>query len=279
MLGRRGLLTRHWSNIRRLTSLVDVETQGSPSVSRMELEKFTRISNEWWDPQGAFKYLHTMNRPRIQFIREMLQDVYGRRVSQLRAVDVGCGGGLASEAMARLGLQVLGVDAARENVGVARAHLQQDPLAARRLEYRQITAEQLSNSDGQRFDVVVSLEVIEHVNDPVMFVRSLTELARPGGLVFISTMNQTLASWLLDIAIPEYLLGVVPRGTHDHAKFMEPEELSSILRACDVETLDTRGLVLDPLSNKCHLVPRDFGLWRNAGVQANYIMAARKKGE
>ncbi|KAJ2359089.1 Hexaprenyldihydroxybenzoate methyltransferase, mitochondrial [Coemansia sp. RSA 2618] len=229
-----------------------------------------------------------MNAPRIRFIRDTLVDLSRQNVKEqrgvdltgLRAVDVGCGGGLAAESLARLGLRVLGIDAARENVEIARLHQTKDLALAGSdaLEYRQITAEQLlaDTSNRGNFDAVVSLEVIEHVTDPFTFVRSLVELARPGAPIIVSTMNRTPISYLVDIAVPEYLTRMVPRGTHEHGKFIKPEELRLMLRACGAEMLDVRGLVLDPVTNVCHLVDRDLGLLRDVGVQANYIMAARK---
>ncbi|KAJ2741861.1 Hexaprenyldihydroxybenzoate methyltransferase, mitochondrial [Coemansia sp. BCRC 34301] len=265
----------------------DMETRGSHSVTPSELEKFTKVSDSWWDAQGPFKYLHAMNRTRTQFIRSHLADLsrlsreetLGRAwIRGRRVVDVGCGGGLASESLARLGMQVVGVDAARENIEIARIHMQRDPALAGNLEYVQTTAEQLvaAQNGKSKFDVVVSLEVIEHVADPVPFVRSLVDLVAPGGSLFISTMNRTPVSLFVDVLVPEYVMGTVPRGTHDHSKFIAPEELSEVLSSFGAETLDTRGLVLNPLTNVCHLVPQDLGLLRNLGVQANYILAARK---
>ncbi|KAJ2048431.1 Hexaprenyldihydroxybenzoate methyltransferase, mitochondrial [Coemansia sp. S16] len=250
-------------------------------VNASEVNKFIKDSALWWDTTGPFKYLHTMNRTRTQFIRSHLADLsrlpagtQGRSwISGRRLVDVGCGGGLASESLARLGMRVLGVDAAKENVEMARIHAQRDP-ALKDLEYVQSTAEQLMEKEA--FDVVVSLEVIEHVADPMAFVKSLVDLAKPGASIFISTMSRTPIAAFVDVLVPEYLLNVVPRGTHDYKKFIKPTELSQMLRAVGAETLDTKGLILDPISNQCHLVDRDYGLLRNIGVQANYIMAARK---
>ncbi|KAJ2214385.1 Hexaprenyldihydroxybenzoate methyltransferase, mitochondrial [Coemansia sp. RSA 1813] len=266
------------------SALPDMDTDGSRSVSAQELAKFIKISNEWWDPMGPFKYLHTMNRPRIQFIREIMSDLFRQPSDNIRwmaghtAVDVGCGGGLASESLARLGLSVLGIDAAAENVAMARIHMKSDPLfsSGDRLKYMQTTAEQLVASSEDRFDAVVSLEVIEHVNDPVEFCKSLMDLAKPGALVVLSTMNRTALSYLVDIVVPEYLMRSVPQGTHEHSKFIVPDELRLIFRSLGAEPLDTRGLILDPLNNQCHLVPSDLGLLRNIGVQANYISAFRK---
>ncbi|KAJ2147207.1 Hexaprenyldihydroxybenzoate methyltransferase, mitochondrial [Coemansia sp. RSA 678] len=250
------------------------------SVSESEVSKFAQLSDSWWNPHGPFKYLHTMNVPRIQFIRSRILDLQRSLRSQgdlsnLRAIDVGCGGGLASESLARLGMRVVGVDAAHENISMARVHQQRDPMLSN-LEYKHTTAEQLV-AQHEQFDVVVSLEVIEHVTHAFEFVKSLVRLTRPGGLIVVSTMNRTLVSWLVDVIVPEYVMGSVPRGTHDVAKFVSPEKLSEMLGACGAETVDVQGLVLDPLRNVCTLVPRDFGLLRNVGVQANYILAARKK--
>ncbi|KAJ2099551.1 Hexaprenyldihydroxybenzoate methyltransferase, mitochondrial, partial [Coemansia sp. S142-1] len=180
-----------------------------------EVNKFIKDSALWWDTTGPFKYLHTMNRTRTQFIRSHLADLsrlpagtQGRSwISGRRLVDVGCGGGLASESLARLGMRVLGVDAAKENVEMARIHAQRDP-ALKDLEYVQSTAEQLMEKEA--FDVVVSLEVIEHVADPMAFVKSLVDLAKPGASIFISTMNRTPIAAFVDVLVPEYLLNVVP---------------------------------------------------------------------
>ncbi|KAI9472519.1 Hexaprenyldihydroxybenzoate methyltransferase, mitochondrial [Coemansia sp. RSA 1290] len=256
-------------------------TQPLSSISPHELEKFTRISAEWWDPLGPFKYLHTMNRPRVQFIRQLLLDMHkSPLLANLRGIDVGCGGGLATESLARLGINMVGIDAAKENIMMARMHQQQDPMLADKIEYRNETAEsRLGGEPGQNeFDVVVSLEVIEHVRDPFLFVKSLVDLARPGGLIVLSTMNKSAVSWIVDIVVPEYIMRSVERGTHDYSKFIPPEELVQMLQACGVQILDTQGLVLNPLTNQCTLVSQDcFGpLLPNAGVQANYILAARK---
>ncbi|KAJ2749629.1 Hexaprenyldihydroxybenzoate methyltransferase, mitochondrial [Coemansia pectinata] len=262
--------------------LLTIKTRGSRSVTASEVDKFIKDSAAWWDTRGPFKYLHTMNRTRTQFIRSHLADLSRLPASETlgrewirgrRVVDVGCGGGLASESLARLGMRVLGVDAAKENVEMARIHAQKDP-GLTDLEYVQSTAEQLKEKEA--FDVVVSLEVIEHVADPMGFVKSLVDLAKPGASIFISTMNRTPVAAFVDVLVPEYLLNVVPRGTHDYRKFIKPQELSQMLSAVGAETLDTRGLILDPINNQCHLVERDYGLLRNIGVQANYILAARK---
>ncbi|KAJ1883622.1 Hexaprenyldihydroxybenzoate methyltransferase, mitochondrial [Kickxella alabastrina] len=219
-----------------------------------------------------------MNTARMQYIHERLSDFKTPTAKGASAVDVGCGGGLAAESLARMGLRTLGVDAALENVQVARMHALEDAALGLlgQLEYRRMTAEQLV-AEGRQFDCVVSLEVIEHVADALAFVRSLVQLARPGGLVFVSTMSRTPAAMLIDVVVPEYILGTVPRGTHDHAKFLKPEELGEMLAAVGAETVDVSGLVLEPLSNSCHVVPADWGLLRNIGVQANYILCARKR--
>ncbi|KAJ2807243.1 Hexaprenyldihydroxybenzoate methyltransferase, mitochondrial [Coemansia helicoidea] len=245
------------------------------SVCADEVAKFGQLSREWWSRTGAFKYLHTMNPARVRFIGGILADL-GVDPRGSSAVDVGCGGGLAAEALGRLGLRVLGVDAAEASVGVARAHVAEDPMLAERVAYRVATAEQLVR-EGAVFDLVASLEVVEHVADPARFVESLVRLARPGAPIVVSTINRTPLAYLLDVALPEYVLGSVPRGTHDHAKFVPPSDLQRMLADCGADTLAVNGLVLNPLTSECHLVDRDCGLLRDAGVQANYILAARKR--
>ncbi|KAJ2078485.1 Hexaprenyldihydroxybenzoate methyltransferase, mitochondrial [Coemansia sp. RSA 988] len=226
-----------------------------------------------------------MNKTRVQYIRETLEDLYGKNATSrdLRVVDVGCGGGLATEPLARMGLNVLGIDASYENISIAKIHAKGDPilLHSGRLEYRQIAAEQLlleteiSEKVGA-FDAVVSLEVIEHVNDPRSFIQSLVNLAKPTAPIFISTINRTILSYLVDVLVPEYLLRVIPAGTHEFDKFITPEELSNMFNDSNATTLDTRGLILDPVFNNCFLAPKHFTLLPNAGVQANYILVARK---
>ncbi|KAJ1724575.1 Hexaprenyldihydroxybenzoate methyltransferase, mitochondrial [Coemansia erecta] len=259
----------------------DLSTETSPSVNQDELDKFRHISASWWDAQGPFKYLHTMNHARTRYIRDRLMDlgILTRNQQEERplAIDVGCGGGLATEALGRLGLSALGIDAAQENVSAARAHLSTaDPLLAPHVHYRRMTSEQAVAENLGPFSCVTSLEVIEHVEHPTDFVRSLVDLAAPGAPIFLSTMNRSAVAWLVDILVPEYILGSVPKGTHRLETFVPPDELRDILRAAGAETIDVRGLVLDPLANRCHVVDRHWGPFSNVGVQANYILCAVK---
>ncbi|KAJ1807724.1 Hexaprenyldihydroxybenzoate methyltransferase, mitochondrial, partial [Coemansia sp. RSA 2599] len=159
------------STANRRFSVSATVSAAEDSVTPGELEKFTRISDSWWDTRGPFKYLHTMNTTRMQYIHQRLADLY-KGTERLSVADVGCGGGLAAESLARMGMRTLGIDAGKENVEVARLHAKRDPLVSENIEYRQMTAEQ-AVAEGMRFDCVVSLEVIEHVRDPVLFVKSL----------------------------------------------------------------------------------------------------------
>ncbi|KAJ2784658.1 Hexaprenyldihydroxybenzoate methyltransferase, mitochondrial [Coemansia interrupta] len=245
-----------------------------------ELDKFRHISASWWDPSGPFKYLHTMNHARSRYMRDILVDLKVLPRGQVSgdrplAVDVGCGGGLATESLGRMGLRALGIDAALENIEMARGHLEQDPLLKPHVEYRQMTSEQAVD-EGLAFACVAALEVIEHVERPEAFVKSLVDLAHPGAPIFLSTMNRTSLAWLVDIVAPEYILGSVPRGTHRLESFVPPGDLSDMLRAAGAQTVDVRGLILDPLCNKCHVVDRHWGPFSDLGVQANYILCAVK---
>ena len=199
----------------------------SSTVDPAEIERFSRIAEEWWDPTGKFAPLHRLNPVRIGYIRDRAaahwqrDALSGTPLQGLSLLDIGCGGGLLSEPMARLGAQVTGVDAAARNIAVAALHAEKQGLA---IDYRQGTAEALAESGGQ-FDIVLALEIVEHVADVELFLKSCGRMVKPGGLLFLSTLNRTAKAWALAIAGAEYVLGWLPRGTHDWKKFLKPSEV------------------------------------------------------
>jgi 2-polyprenyl-6-hydroxyphenyl methylase/3-demethylubiquinone-9 3-methyltransferase len=226
----------------------------SGTVSAAEVGKFDRLASRWWDPNGPMKPLHRMNPARVGWIEGLLH-------GPARILDVGCGAGLAAEALARRGHDVLGIDAAGEAIEAARTHAAGQGL---RLQYRTALAEDLL-AEGLRFPVITSLEVIEHVPDPAGFVRVLAALLEPGGLLVLSTLNRTRRSWVVGKLGAEYVLRMLPVGTHDWKAFITPAELAAMLRAAGLRVGPTTGLVVDPLSAQWR-TGRDMGV--------NYMMAA-----
>jgi len=220
------------------------------TVDPVEVERFARIAGEWWDPVGKFAPLHRLNPVRIGYIRDRVAEHWrrdalsGAPLAGLSLVDIGCGGGLLCEPMRRLGATVTGIDAAAGNIEVAALHAGKQGLA---IDYRQSTAEALAAA-GTQFDVVLALEIVEHVADPDLFLRSCSRLVKPGGLLFLSTLNRTAKAWALAIAGAEYVLGWLPRGTHDWRKFLKPSEIARSLRASEMDVREIVGMVYSPLS-------------------------------
>jgi polyprenyldihydroxybenzoate methyltransferase/3-demethylubiquinol 3-O-methyltransferase len=224
------------------------------SVDKKETAKFAAIAATWWDPKGPYKPLHIMNPTRVSYIRSSICKHFSkdantaRPLEGLKIVDVGCGGGLVCEPLARMGAEMTGVDAVEKNIGVASVHAGRDPSTAS-IKYMWTTAEQLVREE-QKFDVVLALEVIEHVADPEDFCRSLAALTKKDGLVFISTLNRSLPSFGLAIVAAEYILGWLPKGTHEWSKFITPGELSSIMDRSSIEVKDTTGMVYNPITQR-----------------------------
>lgn len=232
----------------------------SDSVVPVEVARFDALASNWWDPRGPMAPLHAMNPLRVGWIDRHIKS---RFPSQVRLLDVGCGAGLAAEALARLGHDVTGIDAAAEVIAAAEAHAQGQDLT---LAYRVSTAEALL-AEGKRFDVVTALEVIEHVADPQAFVCTLAELLTPGGILVLSTLNRTRRAYLTAKIGAEYILRMLPVGTHDWAKFVTPAEAAAILRNAGMRTVDVSGMRYAPLS----------GQWRTSrDTSINYILAAQK---
>jgi 2-polyprenyl-6-hydroxyphenyl methylase / 3-demethylubiquinone-9 3-methyltransferase len=238
------------------------------TVDAGEIARFSAIAAEWWDPRGKFKPLHKYNPVRIGYIRDAVCARFGRDpngslpLQELRIVDIGCGGGLLAEPLARLGAEMVAIDAAERNVKVASAHAAESGV---QVDYRHTTAEALAEA-GERFDVVLALEVVEHVADVPLFMAKLCELMNPGGMLFLATINRTPKAFALAIVGAEYILRWLPRGTHDWRKFLKPSELASALRPHGVVVRDLTGVVYNPFRDEFSLNRRD--------LDANYMLWA-----
>jgi 2-polyprenyl-6-hydroxyphenyl methylase/3-demethylubiquinone-9 3-methyltransferase len=242
------------------------------TVDPAEIERFARIAEEWWDPRGKFAPLHRLNPVRLGFIRDRTAAHWQRDalsdlpLQGLSLIDIGCGGGLICEPMARLGARVTGIDAADRNIATAKLHAAGQDLA---IDYRETTAEALADT-AARFDIVLALEIVEHVADVDLFLQSVGRLAKPGGLVFLSTLNRTAKAWALAIAGAEYVMRWLPRGTHDWRKFLKPSEVVRGLRLAHVEPQEIVGVVYSPLSREWSLSKRD--------LDVNYMLYGSKAG-
>ncbi len=210
------------------------------NVDQQELAKFESIADKWWDLSGEFKPLHEINPLRLDYINQRAP-LKGKRV-----LDVGCGGGILAEGLAHLGAEVTGIDLAGANLQVAEAHARESGLT---IQYRQIAVEALAEAEPASFDVVTCLEMLEHVPDPGSVVAACSRLVKPGGHVFFSTINRNPKSYLLAIIGAEYVLNLVPRGTHDYLRFIRPSELGAWARHADLEVENVSGLTYNPLTN------------------------------
>lgn len=231
---------------------------GHANADSAELHKFSEAAHRWWDPDGEFKTLHDINPLRTQWIASHV-DVAGRVL-----LDIGCGGGLLAEALAARGAQVTGIDLAERALKVARMHALESGLEPH---YECISAEQLAAERPAAFDVVCCMEMLEHVPDPASIVRACAQLVRPGGWVFLSTINRNWKSFVLAIVGAEYLLRLVPRGTHDFARFLRPAEIASPARAAGLDLVDITGMEYNPLSQTVRL---------GGEPDVNYLMALRR---
>lgn len=241
------------------------------TIDPAEVAKFEAMAAEWWDPNGKFKPLHMLNPCRLDYLVTQIAAQFGRDLKAprpfdgLRLLDIGCGGGLLSEPMARLGATVVGADAAGGNIPVARLHAEQSGL---QIDYRHCAAEDLAVA-GERFDVVLAMEIIEHVADPQGFMNTCAELLAPGGLMFCSTMNRNPKSYMMAIIGAERVMRWLPVGTHDWSKFVTPDELYALIRSAGLDPVDRKGMVFNPLSWRWSLSDRDLSV--------NYVTASVKR--
>ena len=230
------------------------------TVDEAETAKFAAMAEEWWDPDGKFAPLHKFNPVRLQFLRDRIcarfgRDPMGNRpLEGLALADIGCGGGLLSEPMARLGATVTGIDAVEKNVRTAATHAEAVGVA---VDYRCDTVEAKA-ARGETYDVVLNMEVVEHVADVALFLESSATLVKPGGIMFIATLNRTLKAFGLAIVGAEYIMRWLPRGTHDWNKFVRPSELAAPLRRAGLEMTEIAGVAYNPLKDKWSLAPRDL---------------------
>lgn len=230
------------------------------NIDQAELDKFSDLAHKWWDPNSEFKPLHDINPLRLDYI-DRHAHISGKTV-----LDVGCGGGILAEAMAVRGATATGIDLAEKSLKIARLHLLETGTEA---DYRCIAVETLAEQQPASFDTVVCMEMLEHVPDPASVVRACASLVKPGGWVFFSTLNRNLKSYLYAIVGAEYMLNLLPRGTHAYAKFIKPSELARFARNAGLEIVELVGLTYNPF-NKSYKIEADTDI--------NYIMAARRHG-
>ncbi|WP_028030289.1 bifunctional 2-polyprenyl-6-hydroxyphenol methylase/3-demethylubiquinol 3-O-methyltransferase UbiG [Gemmobacter nectariphilus] len=242
------------------------------TVDPAEVAKFEAMAAEWWNPSGKFKPLHMLNPCRLDYICTQIAAEFGRDLKAarpfegLRLLDIGCGGGLLSEPMARLGAEVVGADAAERNIPVARIHAEHSGLT---IDYRHTTAEAMAAA-GEQFDVVLNMEVVEHVADPLGYLTACHDLLKPGGLMVCSTLNRNLKSYMMAIVGAEQVMRWLPRGTHEWSKFITPDELYDLLRRAGLDPVDRKGMVFNPLGWSWSLSDRDLSV--------NYATTSLRRG-
>jgi 2-polyprenyl-6-hydroxyphenyl methylase/3-demethylubiquinone-9 3-methyltransferase len=250
----------------------DTPPRGASTVDEAEVTRFSALAGEWWDPRGKMAVLHKFNPVRLGFIKTAVCQHFGRDAKRLdalaglRLLDIGCGGGLLSEPLARLGADVVGADPARSNVAAAQLHAANAGVT---VDYRATTAEALADG-GERFDVVLAMEVVEHVADLDLFIRRCAEMVRPGGLMVVATLNRTIKSFALAIVGAEYVLRWLPRGTHRWEKFVTPNELAAVLERRGLTLVDETGVIYDLLADRWQ---------RSTDMDVNYMVVAERASE
>ena len=245
--------------------------QAQPStIDPNEVAKFEAMAAEWWNPNGKFKPLHMLNPCRLDYITTQIAEEFDRDLQSvlpfkgLRILDIGCGGGLLAEPMARLGAEVVGADAAERNIPVAQVHAEQSGL---KIDYRHTTAEDLAAA-GEQYDAVLNMEVVEHVADPLAYLTACQQLLKPGGLMVCSTINRNPKSYVMAIIGAEHVMRWLPKGTHEWDKFITPDELFDLISKSGLEPVDRKGFVFNPLTWSWKLSDRDLSV--------NYVTASIK---
>ena len=242
------------------------------TVDPSEVQKFQAMAAEWWDVNGKFKPLHMLNPCRLDYITRQIAGEFDRNLKTalpfkgLRLLDIGCGGGLLSEPMARLGAEVVGADAAEGNIPVAKLHAEQSGL---KIDYQHTTAEALAEA-GEQFDVVLNMEVVEHVASPASFLSACQQLLKPGGLHLCSTINRNTKSYMVAVVGAENIMRWLPQGTHDWSKFITPDELYELLQQSGLTPVDRKGFVFNPITWSWLISDRDLSV--------NYVTASTKPG-
>ena len=242
-----------------MTTQTHDTAQASVNADQAEIDKFSALASRWWDPESEFKPLHAINPLRLEWIQECAGSLAGRKV-----LDVGCGGGILSEAMARSGAEVTGIDLADKSLKIARLHGLESGV---KVEYRKVPVEELAAEQPGQYDVVTCMEMLEHVPDPASIVRACSALVKPGGWVFFSTLNRNAKSFLFAIIGAEYVLRLLPRGTHTYDQFIKPSELSAAARGAGLEPVSMRGMEYNPITQIYTL---------SSDTSVNYLMATRK---
>ena len=228
------------------------------NIDQQEVQKFSELAEKWWDKSGDFKPLHIINPLRANYIGSKID------LSNKKVLDVGCGGGILSEALHDEGAVVTGIDAAGPGIKIAKLHAEKN---SKSITYIESTAEDLIQNSQDRYDVVACLEVLEHVTDPKLLVKTCIDLLRPGGKLFLSTINKNPRSWITAIVGAEYIFNILPRGTHEFDKFIKPSDLASFIRSGDAQLIESKGMFYNPLTHKANL---------NNDLGVNYMMYATK---
>lgn len=239
------------------------------TIDQADVDRFSSMADEWWDPSGKFKPLHKFNPVRLSYIKDKVCENFDltpnkpRPFEGLRFLDIGCGGGLLCEPMARLGAQIVGADASQTNIEIARLHAQQSGLE---IDYRAVTSEAL-DADGEKFDCILNMEVVEHVADVELFMKSCANMVKPGGLMFVATINRTFKANALAIFMAENVLRWLPRGTHQYEKLVQPQELELPINSAGMSVIDTTGVTYNPVTDQ----------WKYShDIDVNYMILAHR---